>query len=131
MHKTLSLAVALLLCIPSFGQSQMEMNLEAESEYKQADNRLNAVYQKILNDYESDQEFIKNLKASERLWIKFRDAEMLMKYPKNGEVRNGSVFPLCYYIYSEKLTEQRIETLNQWIDGHPEGEVCGGSVRLQ
>ena len=109
----------------------MEMNLEEEAEYKQADKRLNAVYQNVLNDYASDQEFIKNLKASERHWIKFRDAEMLMKYPKNSEARNGSVFPVCYYSYLTNLTDQRTTTLNQWLEGESEGEVCGASIRIK
>ena len=113
-----------------YSQSQMEMNIDAKKEYESVDSQLNEVYNQILTEYADNKDFIKNLRASERLWIKFRDAELLMKFPKNSEVRNGSVFPVCYYSYLTNLTEQRTTTLNQWILGEPEGEVCSGSILI-
>ena len=68
----------------TFCQSQMELALEAEEQYKKADEKLNSVYQRILRDYSEDKEFIENLRISEKIWIQFRDAEMLMKYPENS-----------------------------------------------
>lgn len=115
----------------TFCQSQMELALEAEEQYRKADQKLNSVYQKILRDYSEDKEFIENLRISEKIWIQFRDAEMLMKYPENSYIREVSVFNLCYLGYLTKLTLQRVNTLQQWVDGHPEGEVCGGSVHVR
>ena len=129
--KTLLIIQCLLFSPLLMAQSQMEMNIEARQAYLKADKRLNEVYNQILNDYSGDKLFIKNLQTSERYWIKFRDAEMLVKYPENCEVREGSVFPVCHYSYLTKLTKQRINTLNQWIEGEREGEVCSGSVKIK
>lgn len=112
-------------------QSQTDLNLEAEKKFIEKDEELNTLYQKIIADYSNDKQFIKNLRASERLWVKFRDAEVLMKYPENIDLREGTVFNLCYYTYMTELTQSRINTLNKWIDGEPEGEVCSGSIDIQ
>jgi uncharacterized protein YecT (DUF1311 family) len=131
---TLKILVAIsgiFLTMCSFGQSQMEMNLEAKKAYERADNELNEVYQAILKKYSSDKDFIANLKKSERLWIEFRDAELLVKYPQNDGSRNGSVFPLCYYNYLTELTQKRTETLRHWLEGEEEGEVCSGTIRIR
>lgn len=131
MHQLSLIIVFLSLSLASLCQSQIEMNKEARATYEKTDNELNRVYKDVIEEYSGDAEFIKNLKASERLRIKFRDAEILLKYPENNDVRNGSVFPLCYYGYLTKLTQQRIDTLKVWLEGEPEGEVCGGSVKVR
>ena len=120
-----------ILCFQVIGQSQSDLNLSAQRSYLEKDNELNQVYQEILTEYADDVEFIANLRNSERLWIKFRDAEMLMKYPENSFVRGGTVFNLCYFNYKTELTQKRIDTLKQWLEGEPEGEVCGGSVKVR
>jgi uncharacterized protein YecT (DUF1311 family) len=120
-----------ILCFQVIGQSQSDLNLSAERSYLEKDNELNQIYQEILTEYADDVEFIANLRNSERLWIKFRDAEMLMKYPENSGVRGGTVFTLCYFNYKTELTQKRIDTLKQWLEGEPEGEVCSGSVKIR
>lgn len=107
------------------------MNLRAEEEYKKADAELNRIYNQIIHEYKFDEEFIMNLRSSERLWIQFRDAELLLKYPENIDLREGSVYPLCQYNYLRELTEQRIKTLKKWLVGEEEGEVCSGSIKLK
>lgn len=109
----------------------MELNIEAEQNYLDADKELNNIYQAILSEYCDNSEFIENLKSSQRLWIKCRDAEVLVKYPKNDPVRQGSVFPLCYYLYLKELTTARTKTLKGWTEGVEEGEVCGGSCKIK
>ena len=120
-----------ILCFQVIGQSQSDLNLSAQRSYLEKDNELNQVYQEILTEYADNVEFIANLRNSERLWIKFRDAEMLMKYPENSGVRVGTVFTLCYFNYKTELTQKRIDTLKQWLEGEPEGEVCSGSVKIR
>jgi hypothetical protein len=51
----------------TFGQTQLEMNQEEQSKYLKADKELNLVYNKILKDYKSDTEFIKNFKNAQRI----------------------------------------------------------------
>jgi uncharacterized protein YecT (DUF1311 family) len=113
------------------GQTGAEMNQQAHVSYQKADKELNAVYQKIVVNYKNDPAFIASLKAAQRLWIQFRDAELKMKYPQREQGYYGSVYPMCYSAYKEELTRQRIKTLQQWLEGAEEGDVCAGSVKLK
>ena len=87
---------------------------------------MNEAYNKILYKYKDDTLFIKNFSVCENAWIQFRDAQMKMKFPENGNY--GSMFPLCWYSYKEALTVERITVLKEWIDGFSE-HGCDGSVQ--
>ena len=124
----LSVFFSLLLSV-SFGQSQGKMTKDAGDDYQKADKELNATYQKILKEYDEDQEFIKNLKVSQKLWIQFRDAEMKVKYPDREQGYYGSVQPMCWTMYLKELTIERTKKLKIWLTGIEEGDVCKGSVK--
>ena len=116
----------------SVSQTQQEMNITAKQAYIEADKTLNIVYQNILTEYKTDTAFIEKLKISQRLWIQFRDAELDMKFPKENKGYNyGSVYPMCVSYYLKSLTEQRTQTLKEWLTGIEEGDVCKGSVKLK
>lgn len=140
----------MLISIVTFGQTQSKAELEKKAKAKQdairnedarankdagtsktADQELNATYQQILKEYATDTAFISHLKIAQRLWIKFRDAELLMKYPPQPAGYYGSVQPMCEKTYLEQLTRDRIKTLKVWLDGIPEGDVCTGSVKMK
>jgi uncharacterized protein YecT (DUF1311 family) len=125
--------IALLVFSATFGfaQTQLEMNQAAGVEFQKADKELNTVYQKIIKEYSADTLFIKNLRASQRIWIQFRDAEILVKFPETDPGYYGSIFPVCYSNYKTELTQVRITTLKQWIDGVKEGDVCAGSIKVK
>ena len=131
MKKLIVFIFSIALFINGSSQTQLEMNYELKKSYDNADEELNAVYQAILKEYSSDTTFIKNLRISQRIWIKFRDAELSMKFPdrSNNRLYYGSVFPMCVSSYLKTLTEIRIKTLRIWIDGAEEGDVCSGSLR--
>lgn len=114
-----------------FAQSQAGMNKDAGDDFKQADKELNQAYQKILQEYKGQTDFLRSLKTSQQLWIKFRDAEMLVKYPKSKQADYGSVFPICWSAYKAELTRQRTRTLQVWLDGIEEGDTCSGSVKMK
>ncbi len=79
-----------------YAQSQSEMNNEALNSYKKVDNELGVVYQRILKKYEKNTKFIDALRASERLWIQFRDAEVKMLLPSdNPRMNYGSMYSRC------------------------------------
>ncbi len=117
-------------CISGFSQTQTEMNISAWDTYKKADTELNDIYQKILIEYKTDTLFIQKLRVSQRIWMKFRDAELEMKYPEENPRYYGSVHPMCESIYLEKLTMERIRTLKIWLEGSDKTDVCYGSVRI-
>jgi uncharacterized protein YecT (DUF1311 family) len=110
----------------------MEINQQAHAEYQIAEKEINAVYQKILKKYNSDTEFIKNLRASQRLWIQFRDAELKAMYPDREPGFYGSFHPVCVSSYLTQLTKERAKTLKLWLKGRGgEGDACAGSVKVK
>ena len=113
----------------AFCQTQFEMNQQSGNSFEKADKELNEIYKKILFEYKSDIAFIKNIKASQRIWITFRDAELKMKLPERKPGWYGSMHPMCVSGYLEKLTRDRIKTLKEWLQGVEEGEGCGGSIK--
>lgn len=128
--KELALFLFLILTMcQSFGQTQLEMNENAKAKYLNVDKKLNLTYQKILSEYKSDRAFIKNFKAAQRIWVQFRDAEMLAKYPDREPGYYGSIQPLCWYIELTTLTEERLKKINTWLTGIKEGDSCAGSVK--
>ena len=131
MKKMFIAASLFLSTYSSLAQTQSELNEQAHKKYVKADNELNSIYQKIMKDYKDDTVFIKNLKASQKLWVQFRDAEMKMKYPDRELGYYGSVQPMCWSIYLTQLTHDRITTLKQWSDGVEEGDVCSGSTKIK
>jgi uncharacterized protein YecT (DUF1311 family) len=125
----LSVALSVILIDNnSYGQTQQMMNAKANSSYINANNELNSAYQKILKEYSSQTQFIKNIKVAQRLWVKLRDADLEARYPKTGKY--GSAESMCRASYLESLTRERIKMLKVWIDGIPEGDVCNGSVKI-
>jgi uncharacterized protein YecT (DUF1311 family) len=121
--------LSLTLSNRTFGQTQLEMNQEENNKYLKADKELNIVYNKILKEYETDIEFIKNFKNAQRMWIQFRDAEMKSKYPDREQGYYGSIHPMCWSIYLTELTEERTKKLKIWLTGIEEGDACSGSVK--
>ncbi|PSR56149.1 DUF1311 domain-containing protein [Adhaeribacter arboris] len=125
--------IVLFTCLVtcSFGQTQTEMNEEAYSNYQKADKELNGVYKNILVKYKTDKAFLANLKASQRIWISFRDAELKMKYPEREVGYYGSIHPVCQANYLEKLTRERTNHLRTWLNGVEEGDACSGSIQTK
>jgi len=120
----LLLLVFLTISLCSFSQTQSEMNGEVTESFKKADKELNLTYKKVLEKYKSDTVFIENLRIAQRIWIKFRDAELELKYPKREVGYYGSVLPMCKALYLTGLTEKRTVTLTEFLKGVEEGDVC-------
>ncbi len=119
-----------LLCIAVSTTCFSQPAPQAEETYKNADKELNDTCQQILVMYKSDTAFIRKLKKAQHLWIRFRDAELEMKFPeKNKQVAYGSAYSTCAMAYLTEMTEARTEKLKTWINGIEEGDVCRGSVR--
>ncbi len=121
----------IMFSLPSFSQTQLELTTQANQKFIEADNPLNQVYQQILREYKTDAAFIKNLKASQRLWIQFRDAELKTMYPDRARGYYGSTHSMCVSAYKTRLTAERIQTLRQWLDGREEGDSCSPSIKVR
>ncbi len=123
MRQILTL-LTFFICLTGFSQTQTEINRNADDAYRKSDKELNSIYQKILTDRKSDTVFIQNLKSSQRIWLKFRDAELKVKYPERGPGYYGSILPMCISIFLEQLTEERVTTLKTYLEIPKEGDVC-------
>lgn len=109
--------------------TQLESNSCADRQYREADAELNRVYKAVLEKYKKDPVFIDKLRAAQRAWLAWRDAEIEAKYPHAAEGNYyGSIFPMCDALYRERLTRERTRKLREWLDGGEEGDACGGSV---
>jgi len=118
--------------ISCFSQTQSEMNIDSYESYEEADKELNSIYQKILIEYNSNNQFIEKLKKAQRIWISYRDAELEMKFPiKEKRMNYGNLYPMCRSHYLKSITTERIKKLRVWLDGIEEGEVCIGSVKMK
>lgn len=129
MKKLFLVFVIGVVSIGLYGQTQLELNTKSKVEFEKTDKELNKIYLKILFEYKSDAIFINNMKEAQRQWIKFRDAQIKMKYPSYKDV-NLSVKQMCINYYLKELTTNRIKELKKWLDGVEEGDICCGSIRI-
>jgi uncharacterized protein YecT (DUF1311 family) len=96
-------------------QSQQEMNQAAAADFEKADAELNVVYKEVLAE-QLDEEAVKLLKAAQKAWVAFRDAEAAMAA---DEMRGGSMAPLLLYSSKARLTEERTKVLRSMLPGDP------------
>src|SRR5215204_3249988 len=95
--KSLLLSLLLIQSILTMAQTQDKMPQDEETKaavnaYKLVEVELNSVFNQILTMYSSDTEFLKNLRESQALWLKFRTAELKTKFPARGPGEYGNVY---------------------------------------
>jgi hypothetical protein len=56
---------------------------------------------------------------------------MKVKFPDREAGSYGSVHPMCWSLYKEELTRERLNVLKTWLDGTEEGDVCSGTVKIK
>jgi uncharacterized protein YecT (DUF1311 family) len=106
-------ALALVLASTNLNaQSQSEMNREAAEEADAADKELNQVYKELMATLDDEGKAL--LKASQRAWIAYRDAECAFAA---DEVRGGSMAPLLYSTQMTALTDERTAVLLERLEG--------------
>ncbi|MDB6173636.1 MAG: hypothetical protein JWL59_2947 [Chthoniobacteraceae bacterium] len=104
----LCLGILLVSLVTASGQSQSEMNLQAQKDFEKADAKLNSVYKKLIAALDAGGQA--KLKAAQRAWIAFRDAEA--EFQADAEARGGSMAPLIRAATAEELTKKRTEQLS-------------------
>jgi uncharacterized protein YecT (DUF1311 family) len=110
-------------------KTQRDLNSCAGTDSANAEQDLNATYQSILKKYADNPVFVERLRAAQRAWLKFRDAQLEMRFPPADQ--EGSVAPMCHASYKAELTQARTKQLRAWLDGIEEGDVCAGSIKLR
>ena len=131
MNRIIFCSLLLLISCYSYSQTQLEINNAEQQKFLTADKELNRIYKQILSDYKDDTAFVRNIKASQRLWVQFRDAEMNMMYPQREPGYYGSIHPTCWAVYKTELTNERTKKLRKWLTGQEEGDSCSPSIKLR
>ena len=109
-------------------KTQTDLNIERYESCLMTEKKLDSIYSKIKDLYKSDEGiFLLDLEKSQDLWLKYLEAQMIVKYPKNIIGRDRTFFSLCYNDYKMKLLNQRIEELIAWTEGL-EDVTCSGST---
>lgn len=99
--------------------NQAEMTACADNDYKASDQALNTTWKELLEKNKDNKTYIKKIKASQNLWIKFRDAEVAAQFAcddKNARTCWGSMLPLLQLTALTDITEERTKRLQSYID---------------
>jgi len=107
---TFGFAVCTLALTEVRAQSQQEMNQQAYAEFDKADAELNKVYAKVLAKL--DEEGKAKLKAAQRAWVAFRDAQAEMDADL---MRGGSAAPLLRAGSLTGTTKKRVQDLKDFL----------------
>jgi len=100
------------------------MNDSAYRSAHAADSTLRVVYRRLEAKYSQNPVALRKLRAAERAWVAFRDAQIEATYPLDDNMY-GSVQPMCLSMLREELTRARIAQLRAALR-HEEGDVCEG-----
>ena len=95
----------------SFGQTQMEMNQQASTNYKRADAKMALIYKKVQKETMSDIDR-KLLLDAQRTWIKYKEAHCKSA---SATYEGGSIKPLIYFNCLTEITNERIKQLNIYL----------------
>lgn len=103
--------------------TQSQMNACALEEYERADRELNETYAALLRKESADATFVRKLRAAQRAWIRFRDAEIEATFAcnePNPAICWGSVLPTSINMYKAQLTRERTARLQRLMgEGRP------------
>lgn len=122
---TLSTAVTAIECNPSGGQ--LEMNRCALDDYEKSDLQLNQTWNALIDRFKKDKKHVEQLRAAQRAWIKFRDAEVGALFPcdePNKRICFGSMYPLLHSVALQEMTEARTRSLQNHLN---DGVVASSS----
>ena len=112
-------------------KSQTDINLDEANNLTLLTSKLDSMYSAVIVEYQDQKIFIKNFKKSQVIWKQYMESQLLARFPEDEEYRGGSAFGMCYALYKQQLIKERISSVNDWLIGFPEGEICGGSVKVK
>lgn len=91
-------------------QTQLELNQCADLSAKDADRKLNQVYQQLRKNRGTELDTL--LVKAQEDWIKYRDASCAFSRKR---VAGGSIAPMVYSNCIERLTKQRTQELESYL----------------
>lgn len=110
LHLSLLIATLALPMAEVAAQSQSEMNQEAHAGFEKADAELNKVYAKVLAKLDAEGQ--RKLKAAQRTWVAFRDAQAELDA---DIMRGGSAAPMLHSGSMAGSTQTRTQQLKEFL----------------
>jgi len=107
-------------CFESAG-TQADMNRCAQQELDKYEKDLKALTDKLEKRYATSPEKLKNFKEARKSWERYVKNQIDLLYSES----EGSVSGMCSTLDVARLTQQRLEQLQEW-DQRKEGYVCDG-----
>lgn len=98
---------------PCDAMTQAQMNRCAHEDYIKADHALNSVYGVLMNTLEEPRKA--KLKASERAWIAFRDAQCEFEA---SAFEGGTMQPMVFSACMADVTRARAKQLGKELEQH-------------
>lgn len=100
--------------------AQIEMNACAADDFAAADAELNAVWRDLTRGLADQPVALARLRAAQRAWIAFRDAEAAARVPvgdgEDPRVVHGSMYGLLYHGVLAELTRERTSQLRLQLE---------------
>lgn len=96
---------------PCKGETTFEMRQCAGKRYKQADEELNKVYQRLMSKLSADEKT--SLKTAQQAWLKYRDTNCDFE---SFMYRGGTMAPLVEAECMVAMTNSRTKELKQQIE---------------
>ncbi|WP_430388362.1 lysozyme inhibitor LprI family protein [Dyella sp. 20L07] len=116
-------------------KTQLDMTQCAGTAADAADRDLNATYQAVLKKWANFPGMIEKLRASQRAWLAYRDADIASRFANaDAEGANrGTAYPAAYGFYRAGLERERTARLCEYLRGDAYGErdsaPCADLVR--
>lgn len=123
------IAIILLLCVSTAtyaddsafkcnpAGNQAELNQCALDEYQAADRKLNDTWKKLMAKFKNDKTATAKLKAAQKAWLVFRDAEIEATFACDAGDRScwGSMEPMLRHGELTALTQARTTRLQKYL----------------
>jgi uncharacterized protein YecT (DUF1311 family) len=104
----------------------------ADQDAREADTQLKKAYQLLLDKAKNQPRVVAKLKAAQRAWIAYRNAQLQAIFPSDKkQFAYGSMFPICYLKIATEMTKQRTSELRRMLEawGETVGEGPGCDYR--
>lgn len=132
LKKIIEISLMLLFLVFAVNaQSQREMTTKACNSSNKAENKMNRIYEQILQEYKEDTVFVEKFKKSQDAWLVYREAQIEAISPTRSEILRGSAYPMCNCMLEEYYISQRIKEFQPWIEGVECCDVCGESYKTR
>lgn len=93
--------------------TQFEMNKFAEKSFREKDKIMNDIIDNLLSEFEENKDLIELIKESQNAWLIYREKQARIW---SEIVKGGSMYAMIYCNHMARLTDQRIDEMNNLID---------------